>query len=303
MLARQMFHIARHGAAVASTTARAAAAVVPPVSGRWASTLIGDEGGIALTIHDDGFADVTMNRAKQFNTFNDDLIKRFTAIWDDLASRDGVRGVFVKSTGKLFSAGADLAWMKKTASYTREQNIEDAIRLGHMLSRMSRLPVPTIALVQGSCFGGGVGLVSTADISVGVSACKFTLSEVKLGLIPATISPYVVRRIGAAHARRYFLTAEAIEATKAHEIGLLHEVVEDQAGLDEWEAKFKKAILNNSPAAVAASKDLIDAVAGQPITPELIEDTAVRLCDARASEEGIEGLAAFFGKRKASWVP
>lgn len=213
----------------------------------------------------------------------------------------GVRAAFVRSTGKIFCAGADLTWMKKTASYTREQNLADAEFLGRMLSTIDRVPFPTVALVQGPCFGGGVGLVSVCDIAVGTPKVSFTLSEVKLGLLPATISPYVVRRMGEAQARRYFLTAEKIDADSALAMGILHELVDNNDGLDEWEGKFRKAFTVASPTGIAATKDLISAVAGREITPALIKDTARRLCDQRASPEGVEGLTAFFEKRNASW--
>jgi methylglutaconyl-CoA hydratase len=203
----------------------------------------------------------------------------------------------VRAKGKVFCAGADLSWMKRTSTYTREQNLADANVLGEMLSRLNRLPFPTIALVQGTAFGGGVGLVSCCDVAVGVSKATFTLSEVKLGILPATISPYVIARIGAAQARRYFLTAEKISAPRAKEIGLLHEVVETEAELEAWAASFRDSIMVASPSAVAASKDLIRAVAGTPITSDLIADTARRLADQRASPEGVEGLTAFFEKR------
>jgi methylglutaconyl-CoA hydratase len=190
----------------------------------------------------------------------------------------------VRAKGKVFCAGADLSWMKRTSTYTREQNLADANVLGEMLSRLNRLPFPTIALVQGTAFGGGVGLVSCCDVAVGVSKATFTLSE-------------VIARIGAAQARRYFLTAEKISAPRAKEIGLLHEVVETEAELEAWAASFRDSIMVASPSAVAASKDLIRAVAGTPITSDLIADTARRLADQRASPEGVEGLTAFFEKR------
>ena len=215
----------------------------------------------------------------------------------------GVRAAFVRSKGKVFCAGADLGWMKRTATYSRDQNLADAQRLGEMLSCLNRLPFPTIALVQGPAFGGGVGLVSCCDIAVGVSKSTFTLSEVKLGILPATISPYVIARIGAAQARRYFVTAEKITAARAKEIGLLHEVVETPEELETWAAALRKNVMEAAPTAIAASKDLIRAVAGHPITSDLITDTARRLADQRASPEGVEGLTAFFEKRPPVRTP
>ncbi len=159
-----------------------------------------------------------------------------------------------------------------------------------------------MALVQGPAYGGGVGLVSCCDVAIGVERASFTLSEVKLGILAATISPYVVARIGAAQARRYLLTAEPIDATRATEIGLLHEVVADGAGLDEWEQRLRNNLMAAAPTGTAASKALIRAVDGETITPELVAMTARRLAAQRASPEGIEGLTAFFDKRKPSWL-
>ncbi len=246
-----------------------------------------------------------------------------------------MRAAFFRSKGKVFSAGADLTWMKKTTTYTREQNLADSLLLGGMLSKLNRLPFPTIALVQGAAFGGGVGLISCCDVAIGangraacctlpphcsadgfdvcvctclcacvracaragVSAASFTLSEVRLGILPATISPYVIARIGAAQARRYFLTAERFNAERARQIGLLHEVVDTPEDLETWAATLRKHIIEASPTGVAASKDLIRAVAGHEITADLIADTARRLSDQRASPEGVEGLTAFFERR------
>ena len=168
---------------------------------------------------------------------------------------------------------------------------------------LNTMSIPTVALVQGSAFGGGVGLVSCCDIAIAVQSAFFTLSEVKLGLLPAVISPYVVARIGPQQARRYFLTAERIAAARAQEIGLLHEVVADATELEAWGAKLKGIFAENSPSGMAASKNIIGVVAGKPIDDSIIAVTASALAHQRASVEGLEGLAAFFGKRKPSWCP
>lgn len=256
---------------------------------------------VLCNVDTDGFATVTLNRPDVFNAFSDVVIARLSEVFKALSKQNGIRGAFVRSKGKVFCAGADLTWMRKTTSYTKDQNLADATRLGEMLASLNRLPFPTVALVQGAAYGGGVGLVSCCDIALGVSKATFTLSEVKLGILPATISPYVIARIGTAQARRYFLTAERFTAVRAKEIGLLHEVVETQEELESAAASLRKCIMEAAPSAIAGSKDLIRAVAGQDITSDLIADTARRLADQRASPEGIEGLTAFFEKRPPAW--
>ena len=283
-----------------------------------------DADSVLLRVDARGFATMTLNRPKLFNAFSDGVINRLVSLCADLrATRGtyvcvgggrrgcptrrvrargvGVRGLFLRAEGKAFCAGADLGWMKRTTGYPRERNLADAVVLSEMLASFNTLPFPTVALVQGAAMGGGVGMVSVCDIAVGVASCSFTLSEVKLGLIPATISPYVVARMGAANARRYFLTAERLDAATAARVGLLHEVVPDAAGLDQWEAEFRARITDASPMAVAASKELVFAVAGARVDRAVMADTARRLCDARASPDGAEGLTAFFEKRRPAW--
>lgn len=181
--------------------------------------------------------------------------------------------MFLRAEGRFFSAGANLSWMRKTAQYSREENVRDAELLGEMLHTLDTLPLATVALVQGPAFGGGVGLISCCDIAVAVSTASFTLSEVKLGLIPATISPYVIKRIGPQYARRFFLTAEQIESEMALRIGLVHEVVSDAQQLVEMEHKLMTALLAAAPSGVGAAKDLIHSIAGQPVTRSIIADT------------------------------
>ena len=272
------------------------------LSRRMLSSSSNAEKSIALTSDEDGFATITLDRPQVHNAFSDVVIGELAEALEDASRVEGLRGLFVKANGKSFSAGGDLGWMKRAANYTDEQNEADALALSGFLHRLSTFPAPTIAIVQGPAFGGGVGLISACDIAVGVESAKFMLSEVRLGLLPATISPYVIRRIGAAQCRRYFLTAEMFGAQRALEMGLLHEVSSDADGLAEWEASFRKSVMGNSPSGVTASKELIDAVEGREIDETLMRDTARRLAEQRNSPEGKEGVGAFLEKRKPSWV-
>lgn len=213
-----------------------------------------------------------------------------------------IRVLFLVSEGKSFSAGGDLKYMKEMAQATKERNFRDALGLSKMLNALSNLSVPTVALVQGAAFGGGVGLISACDVAIGVKSAMFCLSEVKLGLLPATISPYVIPRIGASNARRYFVTAEKFDAPTALRIGLLHELVDSPAGLEEWRVKLRDTLKQNSPSAIAATKDLIRNVRGKMIDDDLMHDTAQRLAEQRSSVEGIEGVNAFLQKRTPKWL-
>jgi methylglutaconyl-CoA hydratase len=257
---------------------------------------------------DGAFATVTLNRPKLHNAFSDSVAARLTGLMGELRAEAAglgagkLRGVFLRANGKSFSAGGDLEYMRRAAHYSYEENLADAADISALFESINALPVPTFALVQGSAFGGGIGLISCCDMSVCVSSAKFCLSEVKLGLLPATISPFVIARIGTGPARRYFLTAEAFSAQAAQGMGLVHEVVDDAAGLDEWEQTLMAALRVNSPTGVTASKELVSAVAGKPITPELRHDTVVRLCEQRLSEEAKEGLSAFLEKRPPSYA-
>eukprot|EP00048_Salpingoeca_helianthica_P016310 m.231615 g.231615 ORF g.231615 m.231615 type:complete len:277 (-) comp18420_c0_seq1:25-855(-) len=257
---------------------------------------------VLLDIDAHGVATITLNRPDAWNTFSDEVIATLHESYAKVRATSGLRALFLRANGKFFCAGADLKWMQRTADYTPEQNKEDAYKLGLMLKDLDSMPLPTVALVQGPAFGGGVGLVSCCDVAVAVSTATFTLSEVKLGLLPAVISPYVVARIGVPQARRYFLTAEKIEAPRAREIGLVHEVVADEAALNAHGDSLRSVFLQNSPTAIAAAKSLISRIAGRGTSPEVLADTAATLASQRASAEGREGLSAFFGKRKAAWV-
>lgn len=248
-----------------------------------------------------GVATVTLNRPDVRNAFNDEVVAELTAVFLELGKRAEVRCVVLAANGPAFCAGADLNWMKSVATYTREQNIEDAGGLARMLEILYRCPKPTIAKVQGDAYAGGIGLVAACDIAVAADGAHFCLSEVRLGLIPATISPYVIRAMGARAAHRYFLTAERFTAAEAQRIGLLHEVVKAEE-LDARVAALAKALVQNGPAAMAACKKLVHDVAGHEITAGLVRRTVEGIADIRASDEGQEGIQSFLGKRKPNWL-
>lgn len=258
---------------------------------------------ILLTeIDDRGVATVAMNRPAVHNAFNSDLVKALREAFERLGGQDGVRAVLLKGEGKSFSAGADLDWMKEAAGYSERQNHQDAQRLSEMLHTLNTCPKPTIAMIQGAALGGGAGLVACADIAIAVRDARFGFSEVRLGLTPATISPYVLAKIGESAARRFFLTAERFNAETAREIGLVHETVGSEGDLITAAERAVAELLNGAPGALAAAKDLIAAVKHRPADAELRDETARRIAARRASDEGKEGIAAFLEKRKADWV-
>lgn len=248
-----------------------------------------------------GVTRVTLNRPDVHNAFDDVLIDELDKTFARLDSDNSARVVVLAANGKSFSAGADLNWMKRMATYDRGDNVADAIRLGELMHRVATLSKPVIGLIQGAAYGGGVGLVACCDISIASERARFCLSEVKLGLIPAVISPYVVEAIGARQARRYFVTAERFDAHQAHRMGLVHEVVSEDE-LEATGAAFVEVLLPNGPRAMAASKDLIASVAHRPIDRAVIEETARRIADARAGAEGREGTNAFLEKRPPNWA-
>jgi methylglutaconyl-CoA hydratase len=249
-----------------------------------------------------GFFDVTLSRPEVHNAFNTEMISSLTVTLDHLSSVGGLRAVFIGGEGRSFCAGGDLKWMRAAAELSAEENEEDALRLSRMLQKLANLPCATIALVQGNAFGGGVGIISACDIAIGVRSAFFSLSEVRLGLIPATISPYVVPRISPAQARRYFLTGERFDAERAKEVGLLHEIAEDDVALAQWAERLEAELTRSAPTAVAASKQLITAVQSRARDDQLLQETARRLSLQRGSAEGREGIAAFLGKRTPSWA-
>lgn len=256
---------------------------------------------LLTSIDDRGVATVTLNRADVHNAFNDDLIWELNNAFTKLGENPDVRAIVLTGAGKSFSAGADLNWMKAAASYTDEQNMRDALTLSDMLAALNTCPKPTIAIVNGATFGGGVGLVSCCDIAIAVDDAKFSLSEVRLGLTPATISPYVVAAIGERAARRYFLSAERFDAQEARRIGLVHETAPSLQEAFSQAHIFLKNILAGAPEAQHQAKDLVAFVTGKPIDAELRRHTAQRIASRRASDEGKEGLSAFLEKRKPNW--
>jgi methylglutaconyl-CoA hydratase len=245
-----------------------------------------------------GIARVTLNRPELRNAFDDALIRQLQESFEKLENDPAARVVVLAGNGPAFCAGADLNWMKRMAAYGYDDNLADAQALATMLATLDRLPKPTIARVHGPVFAGGTGLVAACDIAVGTPEAKFCLSEAKLGLSPATISPYVMRAMGERMARRYFLTAEVFDAQEAFRIGMLSILTEK---LDETIDDLLKNLLAGGPQAHAEIKDLIRAVARRPVDDALSAETAKRIADIRASAEGKEGIAAFLEKRKPSW--
>jgi len=251
-------------------------------------------------ISERGIARITLTRSKVHNAFNDTLIRELTAAFDGFDSDDRVRAVILAAQGKYFSAGADLNWMKAMAEDSEAANRADAQALAKLMSTLDTLSKPTIALVQGSAFGGGVGLAACCDIVVAVEGVSFALSEVRLGLIPAVIAPYVVAAIGARAARRYFQTGERISAWQAHRLGLVHEVV-SRRDLESTARQLIDVLLAGGPRAQTEAKELIYAVANRPLDQEVMDDTAERIARVRRTPEGREGIAAFLEKRKPEW--
>jgi methylglutaconyl-CoA hydratase len=246
-------------------------------------------------------ARVTLNRPEVRNAFNEGLIAELTAAFTELGARPDLRAIVLAAEGKAFCAGADLNWMKAMAGYSWDENHADAAKLADMLWAIYSCPVPVIARVQGDVYAGGVGLVACADIVVAADTAGFCLSEAKLGLLPATIGPYVVKALGEQASRRYFVTAERFSAAEAQRLGLVNEVVAADA-LDAKVDGLVAAITANGPAAVRACKQLVKDVAGREITPALRDDTARRIADIRASDEGREGVQSFLTKRKPNWL-
>lgn len=255
-----------------------------------------------LTVTIEGHvARVTLNRPEVRNAFNEVLIGELTAAFAELGDHTDLRAIVLAAEGKAFCAGADLNWMKAMASYSWDENHADATKLADMLWAIYSCPVPVIARVQGDVYAGGVGLVACADIVVAVDTAGFCLSEAKLGLLPATIGPYVVKALGEQASRRYFVTAERFAADEARRLGLVHEVVAADA-LDTKIDELVAAVTANGPAAARACKQLVKDVASREITPELRENTARRIADIRASAEGREGVQSFLTKTKPSWL-
>jgi len=256
---------------------------------------------IQLSIDGQAVATLTLNRPEVHNAFDDHLIVGLTTRLRELDHTADVRVVVLAANGKSFSAGADLNWMKRMAGFSEGENLRDAVALADLLHTLSALSKPTVARVQGAAYGGGVGLVAACDIAVASMSASFSLSEVRLGLIPAVISPYVIAAIGERQARRYFLTAERFDAQEALRIGLVHMAVEE-ARLDEAIRGIVGHLSKGGPRALAAAKNLIAAVTNRPIDRKLVEDTADRIARIRVTAEGKEGIAAFLEKRPPTWT-
>ena len=256
---------------------------------------------VLLSIDARGVATVTLNQPEIHNAFDDKLIIQLTDIFTSIGLNEDIRVMVLAAAGKSFSAGADLNWMRRMASYSYEQNLADANVLANMFFILNTIDKPTIARVQGAAFGGAVGLVACCDMAIGSKLSKFCLSEVKLGLAPATISPYVIDAIGARVARRYFTTAEVFSARRARRLGLLSEAVVEEE-LDSTIENLIEHILKNSPCAIRAAKQLVFDVQNKPISDELLAKTSQRIAELRVSEQGQEGLNAFLHKRRAKWI-
>jgi methylglutaconyl-CoA hydratase len=248
-----------------------------------------------------GVARVMLNRPDVRNAFNAELIAEITQTFSELGQRDEVRCIVLAANGPAFCAGADLNWMRSMADYTREQNLADATRLAAMMQAVYECPKPTIAKIQGDVYAGGTGLVAACDMAVCVDTAYFCLSEVKLGLVPSTISPYVIRAMGARAAHRYFLTAERFTAAEALRTGFVHEVATAEH-LESKVAELSTALCNVGPNAVKLCKKLVQDVAGKAIDQELIALTIASIADVRVSPEGREGLQSFLQKRKPNWL-
>jgi len=248
----------------------------------------------------DGVATIRMNRPDVHNAFDDALIAALTAELRRLEQLPQARVIVLAANGKSFSAGADLNWMQRMAKYSQEENLRDAMALAGLMRTLDGVKKPTVARVQGAAFGGGVGLVACCDIAIASTQAAFSLSEVRLGLIPSVISPYVIAAIGEREARRYFLTAERFDAVEARRIGLVHDVV-DSGALDESVEKMAGQLLKGGPQALAAAKKLIADVSRRPMDDALSAETARRIAVMRVEGEGQEGLAAFLEKRRPDW--
>ena len=246
-------------------------------------------------------ASITLNRPEVHNAFNLAMIDMLHGIISEVGRDDSVRAVKLTGAGKSFSAGADLNWMRQSANYDRDRNIEDAGKLSALLEALATLSKPTIAIVQGAAIAGGAGLVACCDIALADQSAKFGISEVRIGLIPATISPYVIDKIGAPQARRYFLTGERFGAEEAQKIGLIHEVAANEDALNALAEGLVDEILKGAPKAIAEAKRVIAAVAGTNNSSEMRATLTEKLADIRARPEAIEGISSFLEKRPPSW--
>jgi len=256
-----------------------------------------------LDIRRDGrVARVYLNRPDVRNAFNDAVIRELHATFAAFSADTDLRAIVLGGHGKAFCAGADLAWMREMAGYTWERNRGDAQALADMLWAIYRCPVPVVGRVHADCYAGGVGLAAVCDVLVAAESANFCLSEARLGLLPATISPYVIRAMGEQASRRYFATAERFSAAQAAALGLVHEVCSGVEALDAKVDEIVASLVANGPMALRACKTLVQDVAGLPINEALRAETARRIADIRASDEGREGVQSFLNKRKPAWL-
>ena len=255
-----------------------------------------------ITEVDDSVGILTLNKPERHNTLDELLIDEITNGLLELEADSRVHTVVLSSSGKNFCAGADLNWMKRSAAFTPPENLNDARILARLMSTLNDLSKPTIARVQGPAYGGGVGLIAACDIAVATYDAQFALTDVKLGLLPSVVCPYVLSAIGERYCRRFMLTAERFSAAEAYRIGLVHEIVPGEEQLDEAIGEILDSLLKNGPNALSESKRLIRIISGQPIDDSTIEESVQRITRVRSSAEGKEGLAAFLEKRKPNWI-
>ena len=255
---------------------------------------------VLFTKDNNGIARITLNNPEKQNAFDDEIILALINIFNEIEHSQDLRLVILSSNGKNFSAGADLNWMKRMSNASYDENMRDASSLTTMLQKLNNLAQPTLVIIKGAVFGGGVGLVSCCDISIASNESIFSLSEVKVGLVPATIGPYVIQAIGERNARRFFLTGERFGAEVAREINLVHEVINENE-LDEKIEFFIKLFKKNGPKAVLAAKKIIADVANKEIDAAIINHTCHVITELRMSDEGKEGVSAFLEKRNPNW--
>jgi methylglutaconyl-CoA hydratase len=264
--------------------------------------LIGTSMSDTIQTHfSDGIASITLARPELCNAFDDILIAELTATLTAFAQNPHLRVVILSAQGSTFSAGADLSWIHHASQFDQHRNFEDALKLARLMQTLERLPVPTIARIQGPAFGGGVGLIACCDLAVATNSSWFRINEVRLGLIPAVIGPYIIGKIGISAARRYMLTAERFDCNTAMQMGLIHEVSTSTEEMDAQIHTWVSELLQNSPHALTAAKRLITSVVHRPIDDAMISDTAHRIAHIRTHEEAREGVAAYLNKRPPSW--
>ncbi len=266
------------------------------------NVIVDDLSSVMLEATPEGVAVITLNRPEKRNAFDSTMIEGLTEAFETLQGADHVRVVFIRGAGGTFCAGADLEWMALAAEMTEDDNRSDAMTVATMFKSLADLPAVTVALVEGAALGGGAGLVAACDLAVAVDGARFAFSEVKLGLIPAMIAPYVVEAVGPRTARGLFVTARSFDAAYAERIGLVSEVAADAAGLAAAQERITAEVMAAAPGAVTDAKALARDVFGQPIEHALMVETARRLARRRVSEEGREGVAAFIARRKPSWT-